>query len=268
MSSNTSEMNPEEIAEAIRKSMDIATKMFKDKISNVNKLLKEGEPGNISKPDKSTNYVGYSPQPIIDAMNEVFGIGGWGFEEVSNELMLDGGGMPTMAIAEVYVHITGVDFRPKAFGQSRVTRGDIGDAKKGAQTDAIKKALSYFSVGNRAYLGMLDKTKSAPRPAPSNKITEKQVKKILYEAGKIGMRRADVEEKMLKGKKITQLDRGSVDAALDWIEAAKMEKEGKKAQAEKAKQKQEESGITQEDVMREFGEAVSSGFDPKITDNQ
>ena len=31
---------------------------------------------------------------------------------------------------------------------------------KSAQTDAIKKALSYFSVGNRAYLGMLGKPKS------------------------------------------------------------------------------------------------------------
>ena len=30
-----------------------------------------------------------------------------------------------------------------------------GDCKKSAQTDALKKALSYFSIGNKAYHGLL-----------------------------------------------------------------------------------------------------------------
>jgi recombination DNA repair RAD52 pathway protein len=62
-----------------------------------------------------------------------------------------------LAVAQVKVWLAGIDFHPCAWGQSRVTKGDIGDAKKGAQTDAIKKALSYFSIGNRAYYGLLQK---------------------------------------------------------------------------------------------------------------
>src|SRR6185312_17383890 len=61
---------------------------------------------------------------------------------------------------------------PVGWGQNRVTRGDIGDARKGAQTDAIKKALSYFSIGNRAYQGLLGEDSHAqptrrvePKPA-------------------------------------------------------------------------------------------------------
>ena len=36
---------------------------------------------------------------------------------------------------------------------------DVGDAFKSAQTDAMKKALSHFSIGNRAYHGLLPKNK-------------------------------------------------------------------------------------------------------------
>ena len=64
-------------------------------------------------------------------------------------------GHSSLAIAQVKVWIKDVEFKPVGYGQSRVTKGDVGDAKKGAQTDAIKKALSYFSIGNRAYHGLL-----------------------------------------------------------------------------------------------------------------
>ena len=123
-----------------------------DLVKRVNEVLYKGEPGNVSV-DTYTKYTGYKPQFIIDAMTAVFGIGGWGFRDVSMELVEDGEARLMVANEEVW--IAGIDFRPTAYGQSRVTRGDIGDAKKGAQTDAIKKALSYFSIGNRAYHGLL-----------------------------------------------------------------------------------------------------------------
>ena len=80
-----------------------------------------------------------------------------GFEEVSSEIVSHQTekGTSSLAIAQVKVWIKTIDFTPVGYGQSRVTKGDIGDAKKGAQTDAIKKALSYFSIGNRAYHGLL-----------------------------------------------------------------------------------------------------------------
>ncbi len=120
----------------------------------VNGLLEAGEPQNISTDTNSgSGYTGYKPQYIIDAMNEGVGFGNWGFEEVSNDIVE--GEKGPLAVSQVRVFLKDCAFQPTGWGQNRVTRGDIGDAKKGAQTDAIKKALSYFSIGNRAYLGLL-----------------------------------------------------------------------------------------------------------------
>jgi hypothetical protein len=138
--------------------------MTQEKVAEVNKLLLAGEPGNISVDDHS-DYTGYKPQSVVDAMNTVFW-GQWGFEKISSEIVA--GDKSGLAVAEVQVWLAGNDFKPTSYGQNRVTRGDIGDARKGAQTDAIKKALSYFSIGNRAYHGLLEKPGQASntRPAP------------------------------------------------------------------------------------------------------
>lgn len=131
-------------------------KTIEEKIKAVNRLLQDGEPGNISI-DNYSGFTGYKPQYIIDAMNAVFKIGVWGFEEIHAEIVnhQTEKGTSMLAIAQVKVWIKTIDFTPVGYGQSRVTKGNMGDAKKGAQTDAIKKALSYFSIGNRAYHGLL-----------------------------------------------------------------------------------------------------------------
>jgi hypothetical protein len=130
-----------------------------EKVTEVNAMLKKGEPHNIST-DDFTGWTGYKPQFIWDALNAVCGFGNWGFEEISSEVITtqNGNDKPTMlAIAQVKVWLKDVDFQPMAWGQANVTRGAIGDAKKGAVTDAIKKSLSYFSIGNRAFYGLLPK---------------------------------------------------------------------------------------------------------------
>ena len=129
---------------------------IEQKIKAVNKILLDGEPSNISV-DSYSNRTGYKPQFIIDAMNFVFGIGQWGFEEVGSEIVTNQTekGTSQLAVAQVKVWLKTVEFMPVGYGQSRITKGDVGDAKKGSQTDAIKKALSYFSIGNRAYHGLL-----------------------------------------------------------------------------------------------------------------
>ncbi len=129
-------------------------------VAAVNALLEAGEPGNISI-DTFSGYVGYRPQAVVDTMNEAFGYGGWGFEEL--ESTIEEG----LAIAKVKVWLKGVDFQPAAWGQSRITKGDRGDARKGAQTDALKKALSYFSIGNRAYHGLLKEDGEPSKASPS-----------------------------------------------------------------------------------------------------
>ncbi len=59
-----------------------------------------------------------------------------------------------------------------------MTRGAVGDARKGAQTDALKKGLSYFGIGNRAYHGLLENPKESkngatkkPTPQPTRPAT-------------------------------------------------------------------------------------------------
>jgi len=131
-------------------------KTVEEKIKAVNKILEEGEPGNISV-DSYSGYSGYKPQFIVDAMNAVFGIGGWGFEEISSEIVTNQTekGTASLAIAQVKVWLKGIEFQPTGWGQGRVTKGDVGDSKKASATDALKKALSYFSIANRAYHGFL-----------------------------------------------------------------------------------------------------------------
>lgn len=133
-----------------------SAKTFEEKVKAINQMLKDGEPGNISV-DNYSGFTGYKPQYLIDAMNFVFGIGNWGFEEMFAEVLTNATekGTQVLAVAKVKVWLKDVASQPVGWGQSRVTKGDVGDAKKGAQTDAIKKALSYFSVGNRAYHGLL-----------------------------------------------------------------------------------------------------------------
>ena len=141
------EQTTQQIAEA---------KTTEEKIKAVNKVLQDGEPGNISI-DNYSGFTGYKPQFIVDAMNAVFKIGQWGFEEVASEIVTHQKetGNSSLAIAQVKVWIKTIEFMPVGYGQGRVTQGNIGDGKKSAQTDAIKKALSYFSIGNRAYHGLL-----------------------------------------------------------------------------------------------------------------
>ena len=135
------------------KEENMTAKTIKEKIKKVNEILLKGENKNVSQ-DSYSGYTGYKPQYIVDAMNAVFDIGEWGFVEAETQI-IEEKEKPSLALSRVTVRIKGVEFVPQAWGQSRITRGDIGDAKKGAMTDAIKKALSYYSIGNRAYHGLL-----------------------------------------------------------------------------------------------------------------
>ena len=128
-------------------------------VKRVNEILKAGEPNNISV-DSYSNYSGYRPQYVVDAMNQVFGVHSWGFEEIGTHTVKNAittkKGQNDLAVSKVEVWIVDKEIKRPAWGQNQVTRGDYGDAKKSAQTDALKKALSYFSVGNRAYHGKLN----------------------------------------------------------------------------------------------------------------
>jgi hypothetical protein len=125
-------------------------------IKKVNERLLKGEPGNISE-NKYSSYAssGYKSQHIVDALNLEMGIGQWGFEETEHTLVYDCDNKPIVALATVKVWLAGVDAQFCAHGQCSIQKNDIGDAQKGAVTDALKKGLAYFSIGNRAFHGLL-----------------------------------------------------------------------------------------------------------------
>lgn len=142
---------------------------FGEKVQRVNDFLKEYEPNNWGKDHKS--YSGYKPQWIIDAVNQEF-CGDWTLEVIDSEIHIakkeivtkvkDSAGVVTEnvkiketenALVRVRLTLNGVSI--DTFASHPNVQGDIGDTFKSAQTDAMKKAFAHFSIGNRAYHGLL-----------------------------------------------------------------------------------------------------------------
>lgn len=158
---------------------------FNSMIEKVNKVLEKGEPENITVDDSRSGglvFTGYKPQAIIDAVNEVFGFKFWGFKEemttTINRKTKKGEGQ--MAVTNVSVWLFKPEYARTAWGQNNVINGEVGDAKKAAQTDGIKKALSYFSIGKRAYLGLLEKNPKVKKYV-SNYVKKTATQQAQYE---------------------------------------------------------------------------------------
>jgi len=100
---------------------------------------------------------GFTPQSVFDAMNKVFGPQGWGYEILEySQHQIEGKGMNAYGLVRVRVFLKtpeGEKIFRESFGGSR--NDGIGDALKGAVTDAVQKALAMFSVGRIAYEGEL-----------------------------------------------------------------------------------------------------------------
>ena len=124
----------------------------RSQIKAVNKTLKEGEPNNYSTDHKG--YKGYKPQAVIDAINMQF-LGEWSLE------VTDFSTYPTKNRKGETINNAFVKVRLTLLGQvvetfaSHPMNEDPGDAFKSAETDAMKKAFAHFSIGNRAYHGLL-----------------------------------------------------------------------------------------------------------------
>jgi hypothetical protein len=148
------------------------------KIQEVNAILEAGEPENITTNRQAKPVqTGYRSQTIIDAVNKIF-FGRWGFKELSNDIAE--GEKSIAAVAHIEVWLEGIDFKPTAWGQGR-QKTNVGDVKKSSQTNGITKALAYFSIGSRAYLGLLpagdeetddDERRSVPVKSPAERMAE------------------------------------------------------------------------------------------------
>ena len=126
--------------------------------------------------DKGGNQIGqikygFRPQYVFDSVNEVLGPENWRYELTKEEIF------ESQAVAEVrlFVKIDG-DWLCKGShkGQMQIVKGNVGDAQKGAITDAIQKCMSLLSIGSDAYKGLLKNvylqgTQRMQPPAPKPK---------------------------------------------------------------------------------------------------
>jgi hypothetical protein len=111
----------------------------------------------IKMTDKGGNVVGqikygFRPQYVFDSVNEVLGPENWRYELTKEEIF------ESQAVAEVRLFLK-IDAawlcKGSHKGQMQIVKGNVGDAQKGAITDAIQKCMSLLSIGSDAYKGLL-----------------------------------------------------------------------------------------------------------------
>ena len=120
---------------------------------------------------------GYKPQYVFDAVNSVLLPENWRYEVVNKEIF------DNQVVAEVRFFIRVKDnewiCKGSQTGQMQIVKSNVGDAYKGAITDAIQKCMSLLSIGSDAYRGLLrdvynsNKT-SNPRPAEPRQTETRQ----------------------------------------------------------------------------------------------
>ncbi len=95
---------------------------------------------------------GYKPQYVFDAVNNVLLPENWRYEVVSKEIY------DNQVVAEVKLFLRVMDewfCKGSQTGQMQIIKKNVGDAMKGAITDALQKCLSLLSIGSDAYRGLL-----------------------------------------------------------------------------------------------------------------
>lgn len=95
---------------------------------------------------------GYRPQYVFDSVNEVLGPENWRYELTKVDVL------DTQAVAEIRLYLKiDNDWLCKGShkGQMQIVKGNVGDAQKGAITDALQKCMSLLSIGSDSYRGLL-----------------------------------------------------------------------------------------------------------------
>lgn len=139
-------------------------------------LLKKPLPKEASKPHPTKTYLStIKAIYVVERLNEVFGIGGW---KIWNVPVREGEKWVVVKStfeAEEYGIVI-----PDIFGGN--DNADLGDAYKGACTDALTKIGSYLGIGMDIYKGLADKAKpEEKKPAPAAKplISVAQYKQLI-----------------------------------------------------------------------------------------
>jgi len=100
---------------------------------------------------------------VTERLNDVFGIGGWTtkVEHIATEEKSDGSKMGSMVVVKLTLEVPEHNIYYEQYGGN--DNADLGDAYKGAVTDALTKIGSYLEIGIDVFKGKGDKiTNNAP----------------------------------------------------------------------------------------------------------
>lgn len=127
--------------------------------------------GRVTGRGYDTAGIGY--QFICNRLNEVLGVGGWRAHRTVNvkEILRSNGRTAFEAICDITLELgEWIDGDFVVFAESLADGGHVSsseaDARKGAYTNALKKAAAMFGVGRRAYEGTLDDDNVSSEPPP------------------------------------------------------------------------------------------------------
>lgn len=109
---------------------------------------------------------GYKPQYVFDAVNQIIEPENWRYELIKEDIF------ESQVVTEVKLFLkTDTDewlCKGSHKGQMNIVKGNVGDAQKGAITDALQKCFSLCSIGQDSYRGLLETVFNSNRPqAPS-----------------------------------------------------------------------------------------------------
>lgn len=106
---------------------------------------------------------------VTERLNEVFGVGAW---RTKVDKIAEGNG--GMIVVKVTLTIPEYGIEYESFGGNNnggegSKNFDLGDAYKGATTDAISKIASWMGIGAAVFKGLQTATKTPPAPAKPQK---------------------------------------------------------------------------------------------------
>jgi len=136
-------------------------------------LLKKPLPKEAVKPHPTKTFLSsIKAIYVVERLNDVFGLGGWSAE---NEVVKQDGKMvivkSTFTAPEYGIRI------PDIFGGN--DNPDLGDAYKGACTDALTKIGSYLYIGMDVYKGLPGETKQETATSYNHKKIEQEGKPLI-----------------------------------------------------------------------------------------
>ena len=156
------------------------------KINEINELIRSfgrNAVQEIKMKDKDGKVIGqirygYKPQYVFDAVNQIIEPENWRYELIKEDIF------ETQVVIEVKLFLkTDTDewlCKGSHKGQMNIVKGNVGDAQKGAITDALQKCFSLCSIGQDSYRGLLETVFNSHRPqGPSKQSLPKSTQQSL-----------------------------------------------------------------------------------------